>query len=232
MDGVLDGSAESFAFPLTRDRDRLSLATQCHAQLRARMLSTPLVDVHTEDNTSWVTLPLLRDMLAQGVEGRPLERAAASLHAHWPRAEFVRRLLAREASDNDLELLYDKRLVPGPSLFCRNASRTSHEKTRTQPHHVLNFAGRRALGDARAHCPCGTATLAETDAGEQCDMDARVCATVQALASAAPECLRVACNALTGSAAATLCSDAWQPWPVRSETVTRLQEIAAGAQHT
>jgi len=176
VNGTLDDSEDTFAFPLTREPTPLSLAAQCHGLLRANMPSMHLEDVE-DRNATWLTLPLLRDMLDQGAEWRPLDRSNASTHSRLPRAQFVHKLLTRRARENMFELLVDDRLVPQDSRFC------SHD------------SGARSLGGWRHACPCGSYVDANHTV---CSIDRVVCD----LSNALPVCLSVPCAATDGAAAA------------------------------
>ena len=140
--------------------------------------------MHLEDvedrNATWLTLPLLRDMLDQGAEWRPLDRSNASTHTRSPRAQFVHDLLTRRARENMFELLVDDRLVPQDSRFC------SHD------------SGARSLGGWRTLCPCGSYVEDANDT--MCSIDRVVCDIGDAL----PACLSVPCAAGAGGAAALI----------------------------
>ena len=176
VNDTLDDSEDTFAFPLTREPTPLSLAAQCHGLLRANMPSMHLEDVE-DRNATWLTLPLIRDMLDDGAEWRPLDRNNASTHTRSPRAQFVHDLLTRRARENMFELLVDDRLVPQDSQFCSPDSSA------------------RSLGGWRTLCPCGSYVDANHT---MCSIDRAVCDMRDAL----PACLSVPCGAGAGGAAA------------------------------
>lgn len=198
--GILNSADSNYEFPLTRQEDTLSLAAECHLQLRSRIMSHHLDDATLPGSEkTYATFRKLKDMLARRQEWRPLHMAqdTAYNHSQETRRAFVSDLLRQSAADNDLDLLYDVRFVSETSLFCPDTSKISDATTQTFDGHenmtvwtqtnINNNVGEeveqmrgwdfgftnKAVGNIEHLCPCANN---DTRYGTLCELDAAVCA--------------------------------------------------------
>ena len=126
--GIMTGSDQNFEFPLNRSEDTLSLAAECHLQLRTSIMSHHLDEASTGDNDQrYVTFKKLSKMLGKHEEWRPLHNTVGnnSKHNKDTREAFVADLFAQSADENVLDLLYDVRFVSERSQFCPDDSKIS-----------------------------------------------------------------------------------------------------------
>jgi hypothetical protein len=199
--GVMTGSDRNYEFPLTRSEEPLTLAAECHMQLRTSMLSHELEDAtFSGTNDTYVTFKKLKGMLAQQQEWRPLHKAQAnaSRHNQDTRERFVADLFHQSESANVLDLLYDMRFVSEMSQFCPDPLRMSssrqklfngHQKVQLKVQDQLddvlrgegaeNLKGydfqydNKVLGNFNMLCPCSNTDML---AGDTCSINKAVCA--------------------------------------------------------
>lgn len=168
--GLLDQEDDIYAFPLTREIDALSIMDQCHLLLRSKMFSAPLHKRNEDNGTNaafFYTLKTIYDMLNDGNEWRPLDRANANDAdreqniSYASRETLIETIMRESAHLNAMDLLYDARFVSINSTFCAQTGRASRQtsKINTKVHgkdvHMPLFGvSGRLVGDTKELCPC------------------------------------------------------------------------------